>query len=87
MNYLRFDTVKVRRDVEIYQWCETAEGEGEEKTFSYEKKWSNQKINQSSFQDESAKYYAPGNPDEWLLKDETFLNDNLELGQYQITTG
>jgi hypothetical protein len=41
MNYLRFDTVKVRRDVEIYQWCETAEGEGEEKTFSYEKKWSN----------------------------------------------
>jgi hypothetical protein len=54
MNYFRFNTVKVRRDVEIYQWYEREEKEGDQKKYFYEKKWSNEKINQTHFEDPAA---------------------------------
>ena len=37
INYMRGDTVKVKREVEVYQWCEREEMEGEEKRYFYEK--------------------------------------------------
>ena len=85
INYFRYNTVKIRRDVEIFQWYEREEKDGDQKKYFYDKKWSNEKINQTHFEDPAAKHYSPANPDNWLLKDQTFTNEQLELGQYQIT--
>lgn len=85
LNYWKLDTVKVKRDVEVYQWYEREEKDGDQKRYFYEKKWSNEKINQSHFEDPAAKHYAPSNPETWLMRDETFTNTQVELGQYQIS--
>ena len=49
IDYFKDNTVKLRRDVEVYQWFETEVTEGEQKIYSHDKKWTNQKINQSQF--------------------------------------
>ena len=85
INFSKLQTVKIKREVEVYQWYERVETEGDQKRYFYDKKWSSEKINQMHFEDSAAKYYAPSNPDNLLLRDNIFVNQQLLLGQYQIT--
>ena len=67
LNYFKYETVKIRRDVEVYQWVEREEKEGEQTKYFYDKKWTNVKHNQGIFEDPHARDFAPSNPDSWLL--------------------
>ena len=83
------DALRLRRDVEMYQWKETEKSEtkqklggGEEttKTYSYSKDWSSQLIDSTQFQ----KPDGHSNPDAFPVESETFAAEGIHVGKFDL---
>ncbi len=86
---LALPVVKLRRNVEMYQWSESSKSETKQKlgggeetvtTYTYEKKWSSQVIDSSSFQ----KPDGHQNPGEMPLSTTIFTPDDVTLGDFVL---
>ena len=86
------DALKLRRDVEMYQWDQSEKsttkqklGGGEETTttYSYSKKWSSSLIDSSRFQVPQ----GHENPTEMPVSSETFVAGGIHVGAFQLSPG
>jgi hypothetical protein len=77
--------VKLRRDVEVYQWVEEEESyqsDDETKTRKvYVQKWSGTKHNSDAFEVQQ----DGSNPASWPFEDKTVVNDNVRLAAYKVS--
>ncbi len=81
--------LKLRRDVEMYQWKQTEKSETKKKlgggeetttTYSYEKDWSSSLIDSSQF-------HVPAghkNPDSMGVESDTFVADGIHVGAFDM---
>ena len=83
------DALKLRRNVEMYQWKQTEKsqtkqklGGGEETTttYSYAKDWSSSLIDSSRFHTPS----GHANPDSMAAESETFVADGIHVGKFDL---
>lgn len=84
------EALKLQRQVETYQWKETSHAEEKKNmggdtetvtTYTYEKVWSSDPIDSSSFKNPS----GHKNPEQWRYKSEIWTADNISIGQYQLS--
>jgi hypothetical protein len=82
--------LKLKRDVEMYQWREKQESEKKKKagggtttetTYSYEKVWSSTLINSGSFERSS----GHENPDRMLVRGQSFQADKVTFGPFILS--
>jgi hypothetical protein len=83
------DALKLRRDVEMYQWKQTEKSETKQKlgggeetttTYSYAKDWSSSLIDSSQF-------HTPAdhqNPDSMAVESDTFVADGIHVGAFDL---
>ena len=78
------DTVKVKREIEVYQWIETEKEHDDRKTYTYSKEWKGDYISMDNYHHREN---CPGvqNPPNWPCKTETFYNPAVDLGQYLMS--
>jgi hypothetical protein len=81
--------IKLRRNVEMYQWSEDEKSEtrkklggGEETvtTYTYAKSWSSGAVNSDSFHTSQ----GHENPKEWPVRAETFVADPITVGAFTL---
>lgn len=81
--------IKLRRNVEMYQWTEEKKSETQKKlgggeetvtTYSYQKKWSSEFIPSNEFHKEQ----GHENPGEMPVSTETFTADDVTVGDYSL---
>ncbi|CAN5791841.1 hypothetical protein BH09VER1_BH09VER1_19060 [soil metagenome] len=81
--------IKLRRDVEMYQWTENKKSETKKNlggsedtvtTYTYEKKWSPTVIDSSEFH----KKEGHRNPEEMSVKDLTFVAEDIKAGAFAL---
>lgn len=82
--------IKLRRDVEMYQWTEEKKSETQKKlgggeetvtTYSYTKTWSSTEIDSADFQ----KPDGHRNPDSMPIESETFAAEPVTVGAFTLT--
>ena len=74
-------TPLLTRTVEVYQWEETEESSGDETTYKYDKKWSNEIIDSSKFKQES----GHENPKNKAYDDTQEESKELKVGAYRLS--
>jgi hypothetical protein len=83
------EALRLKRDVEMYQWKETEKSEtkqklggGEEttKTYSYSKDWSSELIDSAQFQ----KPAGHSNPNALPVESETFTAEGIHVGKFDL---
>jgi hypothetical protein len=83
------DIVKIRRTVEVFQWIEAAHRQEEgPTTYSYKKDWKSHAVDQDRFVNQKPKgEEGPTNPkdSDWPCKSETFMNNKVDLGGYELS--
>jgi len=81
--------LKLRRDVEMYQWKQTEKSETKQKlgggeetttTYSYSKDWSSGLIDSSQFHTPA----GHANPDSMAADSETFVADGIHVGKFEL---
>ncbi len=86
---LAVSAIKLRRDVEMYQWTEEKKSETQKKlggseetvtTYTYKKEWSSGLIDSSEFH----KPDGHTNPGELPVESETFTADGVTVGDYTL---
>lgn len=84
--------IKLRRDVEMYQWTEEQKSEtrkklggGEETvtTYSYQKKWSSSLVDSAQFREPT----GHANPEEMPVESETFVAGDVMVGAFHLPDG
>jgi len=84
------NAIKLRRNVEMYQWSEEQKSETKKKlggseetvtTYTYDKKWSASLVDSSKFQQPS----GHANPDEMPVSSETFVARDVKVGDFTLT--
>ncbi|HTF97894.1 MAG TPA: TMEM43 family protein [Cellvibrio sp.] len=82
--------LKLRRDVQTYQWKETSYSEEKKNmggdveittTYQYSKVWDNEKIDSSRFKQPS----GHENPSEWYYKNKTWTATDIHIGEYLLS--
>jgi len=77
--------VKLRRNVEVYQWLEedeTYQSGDEEKTRKvYKQAWSSSKVNSEAFEVQQ----DGSNPSSWPFENKTVVNDHVKLSAYKVS--
>ena len=74
-------SAKLKRVVEMYQWTETQSEEEGKTTYSYEKKWSEGRIDSSEF-NESAKHSNPSIE----FESTEYKANNIKLGDFSLSS-
>ena len=75
-------TAKLERVVEMYQWKEeSSEDNNDNKTYSYSKEWATSINDSSTFHD--SRY---SNPTSMPYVSETFVANNVSVGEFNLTT-
>jgi hypothetical protein len=89
---INLSAIRLEREVEMYQNEEDVKEETKEKlgggtetkkTYTYSKKWSSSLIDSSNFKDPN----APKNPSSMPYKSDSWVADNVKVGDYKISTG
>ncbi|WMJ73698.1 TMEM43 family protein [Cytophagaceae bacterium ABcell3] len=84
--------IKLRRNVEMYQWVEKRDSKSEKKlggseetttTYSYEKSWASSPVNSNNFK----KTEGHENPSEFKYKATSRTASNVELGAFKLSSG
>lgn len=76
------NTIKYRREVEVYQWVEKKEHSSDDDTkYYYEKEWSNKLHNSSNFR----KFHeSEHNPSEWPVNSKVVVNSDVAVGAFKL---
>ncbi len=81
--------IKLRRNVEMYQWAEDKKTETKKKvggseetviTYTYRKKWSDREIDSSAFKTP----IGHENPDKMAVESKSFVGDNPRIGAFDL---
>lgn len=77
--------VKLRRNVEVYQWVEeeeTYESDGETKSRKvYHQRWVGHRVSSATFEVQQ----DGNNPEHWPFEDHTMVNPSARLGAYKVS--
>ena len=76
---IRVNAVKMRRNVEMYQWKEECSEEDEKTKCEYEKVWEDKVIDSSEFTES-----GHTNPSDMLYESEVYTADNVKLGAFTL---
>ena len=71
--------VKMRRNVEMYQWKEECTEENEKTKCTYEKVWDSKLLDSSEYKESGHE-----NPTSMLYESETFISENVKLGAFTL---
>ena len=73
-------SIKLVKDVEMYQWKETKKTDDDKTTYTYEKIWSSSHIDSSGFDQIS----GHENPSELIYESDTYAVSEVDLGAYHV---